>query len=297
MTTCQEEALSAIKTLVVNGGSSISEEDLSILEKKTSETGQYSKRIGEINDALYNGFFHSAAKGLVLVPEKRVTERFGNSLEENYPEANEVFLKFAKTYWTLKEVVFDIMENDVDWIGAHLLGVLEQYIGPVFFPFPGPAKIAPSKREKTQRQFIELSGADIDIEEFIKGNPILIRDRTSRSGCSGKGFFSNLFGISEEKIKGACVSIYEKAKSARPDKTERDYLKIVLLTKPPFDYQHDSVIEGIIDEYATNIEELSEYIVSFGNDKQLWQLRKANLKHLRGIKERNIKFFKEFWAT
>lgn len=75
---------------------------------------------------------------------------------------------------------FDLMENDMEWIGAHLLGELEHVIGPVFFPFPGPRKIAPSKREETQRELIEISGADIDIEEFMRGNPILIRDRKSR---------------------------------------------------------------------------------------------------------------------
>jgi len=182
MTNYREQALSALKTLVVSGGSSISDDDLSIFEKKPipDEIGQHSKRLGEIYGAISRGFFHCAAKGLVLVPEKKVTERFGNSIEDNYPEANEVFLKFARTYWTLRVLVYDLMENDMEWIGAHLLGKLEQDIGPVFFPFPGPAKIALSKREKFQRQLIEESRADIDIEEFMKGNPILIRDRASK---------------------------------------------------------------------------------------------------------------------
>jgi len=179
MNNCNERALSALKEFIESNSMCLSEEDLIILKKKPDEIKQNQKRIGEIYESIFCGFFHCAAKGVVLYPEKRVAEKFGNSIEDNYPEANEVFLKFARTYWTLRVLIYDLMENDMEWIGAHLLGKLEQDIGPVFFPFPGPAKIAPSKREKTQREILQEVNADIDIEEFIKGNPILIRDRES----------------------------------------------------------------------------------------------------------------------
>ena len=91
-------------------------------------------------------------------------------------------MKFAKTYWTLRALTMDLMKNDEEWIGAHLLLKLEQDIGPVFFPFPGAVTIAPSIREKTQRELIQESGAKIDLEEFIRGNPILIRDRKQKRG-------------------------------------------------------------------------------------------------------------------
>lgn len=185
MTDYHKQALTALNTLITNGGSSISDNDFSILEKTPNEIEQYNKRLSEIYDAIFRGFFDCAAKGLALVPEKKVTERFGVTIQENYPEANEVFLRFAKTYWTLRVLTYDLMESDIEWIGAHLLGKLEQDIGPVFFPFPGSVKISPSQREKFQRQLIEESKADINVEEFIKGNPILLRDRASRRGCLG----------------------------------------------------------------------------------------------------------------
>ena len=75
------------------------------------------------------------------------------------------------------------------------MGKLEQDIGPVFFPFPGSHKIAPSKREKFQRKLIKMSEANIDIEEFIKGNSILIRDRASGTGYLGKIIFWVLIGM------------------------------------------------------------------------------------------------------
>ena len=180
-----EQALSALRTLVTQGGNQISDGDLIIFKKTPNEAEQHRGRLSEIYDTMFRGFFHCAAKGLPLVPEKRVTERFGKSIEDNYPEANEVFLKLARTYWTLRVLVYDLMDADMDWVGAHLLGKLEQDIGPVFFPFPGAAKISPSKREAFQRELIEKSGADIDISDFIRGNPILIRDRSARRGCLG----------------------------------------------------------------------------------------------------------------
>ena len=177
--------MSALKILIVSRDISLTDDDLDVLERNPKETEEYNKRLSEIYNAMFCGFFHCAAEGLALVPQKRVTERFGYSIKDNYPEANEVFLNFAKTYWTLRVLTYDLMKNDMEWIGAHLLGKLEQDIGPVFFPFPGPVKIAPSKREETQRELIQESGAKIDIEEFIRGNPILIRDKATRRGCLG----------------------------------------------------------------------------------------------------------------
>ena len=185
MTNHSEQVLLALNTLATHGGYQISDADVLIFKKKSDEAEQHSEHLTEIYHAMFRGFFHCAAQGLTLVPEQKVTERFGRSIQENYPEANEVFLRLARTYWTLRVLVFDLMDTDIDWVGAHLLGKLEQDIGPVFFPLPGAVKISPSKREKFQRELIQESGADIDIDEFIKGNPILIRDRSTRRGCSG----------------------------------------------------------------------------------------------------------------
>ena len=68
---------------------------------------------------------------------------------------------------------------------AGLLSQVERVIGPLFFPMPGPI-IAPDRRERDQRSMIEWSGALIDVDEFQRGNAILIRDRSARrGGCMG----------------------------------------------------------------------------------------------------------------
>lgn len=192
----REQALSALKTLAGGGGGvSLTDDDLDVLERDPKEAGEHSEHLAGIYNAISYGFFHCAAEGSELIPESRVTAKFGHSIKDNYPEANEVFLRFAKTYWTLQVLTYDLMRNDTEWIGAHLLGKLEQFIGPVFFPFPGKVQISPSKREETQRELIQESGANIDIEEFIEGNPILIRDRKSVSGGSWKVLLIPIFGV------------------------------------------------------------------------------------------------------
>ena len=109
------------------------------------------------------------------------------------------------------------------------------------------------------------------------------------------GLFSAIFGTREKRILKTCTSIYNKAKTMRPGKNERDYLKIVLITKPPFDYQHDGVLDYILDS-CSNIEELSQTISEYGKpDSYLWQDRQRNIK-LRILEERNRRFASEFWG-
>ena len=183
-------ASSALNKLITTSAITVSAQDLKLLEKMPDEIKPYSERVGEIYEIIFRGFFHCAARGVLLYPEEKVAERFGNSIEDNYPEANGVFLRFAKTYWTLQTLKHDLRDQDrMKSVGAWLLVKLEQDIGPVFFPFPGPKKIAASKREKTQRELLKEFGKDIDIEEFMKGNSTLIRD--TKSSIWGK--LKNLF--------------------------------------------------------------------------------------------------------
>jgi hypothetical protein len=185
MSTSRQQAISALKTLTAGVDMALTDDDLDILEKNEEAADKYKNRLLEISTAIYYGFIHCAAEGITLAPETRIKEQFGYSLEENYPEANEVFLRFAKTYWTLRILVIDLAESERKWIPTYLLMNLEQNIGSIFFPFPGKVVISPAKREKTQRELLQKSGANINVNEFIRGNPILIRDRMTKKGCLG----------------------------------------------------------------------------------------------------------------
>ncbi len=108
-------------------------------------------------------------------------------------------------------------------------------------------------------------------------------------------FFKKLFQNNFDKTRETCISIYQKAKKKRPNKSEKDYLKIVLLTKPPFDYLPDEIINSTLNNFD-NINNLAFYIATIHKDKTFWFFREKNLKYDKeNIKSRNQQFFVEFW--
>jgi len=121
-----------------------------------------------------------------------------------------------------------------------------------------------------------------------------------KEGMTIVGLLSRLLGTDPASIHSACIKIYEDARRKRPGKPDRDYLKLVLFTKPPYDYQLDSVIDGVLNE-CSNIQELADYITlsldtSLPTKTPLWDFRERNLKMFPKVKVRNQKFFKNFWG-
>ena len=227
--------ITALKTLIFNGGGSLSNEDLKMFKKEPSKAEKYTTRIGEIYENILKGFFHCAAKGLTFVPEEIITEEHGRSIEQNYPEASNEFLKFAKTYWTLKILVDNLIKSGkIDCLGVHFLGKLELVIGPLFFPFPGPIEISPKMREKDQREFLKASGANIDIEKFIEGNPILIRDKNWIRDTEKRMYPKTLF-------KPKWFNLLPL--NLRPDKKRISELEKL---RRAFDIPHDALATGIM---------------------------------------------------
>jgi len=184
-----QTAIMAIKKLAEKGGVTLTPDDVSNLNKHHSLGKNYKERNNEIRDAMFEGFFLSASNGELFIPEEEIKSSLGKSIEQNYPEASESFLKFAKTYWSLRVLISKLNRDDdgyISFIGGRILGVLEGDIGPVFFPFPGPQKIPPWEREAFQRELLKEFAPNIDVEDFIQGNPILIRDRKAMKGNSDK---------------------------------------------------------------------------------------------------------------
>jgi hypothetical protein len=142
-----------------------------------------------LEEAMNSGFYKCAAEGCAFTSVSRITERFGRSLEENYPGGSHAFLRFATSFWTLT-LVKDDLWRDPEYskkLIFQLLSGLDFNIGSVFFPTPGPSKIPADLREKEMRRLILVNGAKIDVEEFIGGNPILSSRSVhgKRSGCMG----------------------------------------------------------------------------------------------------------------
>lgn len=150
-------------------------------KKFTEEQSIFDSILDDVN----RGFYETAAVGGTFADVGAIKEYYGRSLEENYPEAGPAFLKFAYSFWTLQLVVrgpgFDPRRS----LAEATLSQLEVDIASVFFPTPGPSSIDYKLREAEQRRLLALSGAPIDIEDFIAKNSILLRDKASkRSGCA-----------------------------------------------------------------------------------------------------------------
>jgi len=162
-------------------GSKLTEKEKEILfsKKKPEElknlNAEQKKNLEDFYGNLNKGYMLLAIKGHEFTNIDRIEEKFGLSIEENYPEASKSFIKFAKTYWTFQICLLEDFIGLTDYIAYLYLADLHAKIASVFFPTPGPSTISSSVREKAQREI--LKDFDIDIENFIKGNPILIRDR------------------------------------------------------------------------------------------------------------------------
>lgn len=176
-----ENLIKTISIILDATGAKLNEKDKKMLfSKKSREEVKYlsdeqRKSLGKFYDNLAKGYILLAIKGYEFTKVDRIEEKFGSTMEENYPEASESFIKFARTYWTFQIHLLEDLTGSSNYLAYSYLASLHAIIASVFFPMPSPATIPSNKREKDQREI--LKDFDIDIEDFMKGNPILIRDR------------------------------------------------------------------------------------------------------------------------
>lgn len=168
--------------IVGRSGRSLGKSERDLLFKNADILDDREKSIlKELYQALWKGFFYCAAEGHQFTSPLRIKETFGLSLEENYPSGSRTFLKVATAYWTFKLSIRPLFRDHYDLVVAHLLGSFEQEFASVFFPTSGPVSAPEHLREQAQRELIKESGAPINIEDFVRGNPILKRSRGG--GC------------------------------------------------------------------------------------------------------------------
>lgn len=183
-----QDVMAVFVQLVEAGGDSVSASDQRILRSPVDELGESEAETlagSEYASKLLTGFGHLGAKGHAFTDPYKIEMQFGSTLEGNYPEASRTFLAFAQTYWTFKLFVMDNLMEGRNSVALEILRNIEVEIAGLFFPTPGPNTVNPKKREEGQRQFFQATGAPIDVNDFFRGNPILIRDR--KSGGAGCG--------------------------------------------------------------------------------------------------------------
>lgn len=106
-----------------------------------------------------------------------------------------------------------------------------------------------------------------------------------------KRFFQTLFHFNNK----SCTAIFEEARKRCPGKAYVDYLKFVLLSKAPFDYQEDRIIENILNVFST-IEDLESFVSDVRKHETFWAMRSNNLKRKsEELMKRNNEFLNAFY--
>jgi hypothetical protein len=140
-------------------------------------------KIVEITNAVQRKFWRAVEEGDVFGDEKKITEKYGKSLEENYGLRGGPFMQLARAYWTFKTEVDELGDSYPNYGFTTALQGVEIKVRQLFFPMPGPVRAPELMRRNAQIEHLREFAPSIDINRFIIENPILAADK--KSGCFG----------------------------------------------------------------------------------------------------------------
>lgn len=124
-------------------------------------------------DIIWRIVLGKAAIGRTVGNPDRIKQRYGMSVEENYGLSQGPFIDLARSYWTFKLELRDLFPNHREIMLAAILSDTEVEIASVFFPSPGPSKIPVEVRKAKQVELLKKYAPGIDIQRFVRENPIL----------------------------------------------------------------------------------------------------------------------------
>ena len=139
---------------------------------ETESSKDQPRRFAVIADSALQGFFHLAAEGHTFVPVDRYQDEFGDSLQANYPGAGAAFVRLATSYWTLHMLHGRLGTRYAGTSLQQVLLFVEDRVGRAFFP--QDEVLDSDELARVQQRLIAQSGAPIDIEQFLLGNPLLV---------------------------------------------------------------------------------------------------------------------------
>lgn len=167
-------------------GLKLSDDKKNLFLRDLSEISTQAEKnvLAEALEIMIQYFFRKASRGETFGPLARIKEFFGRSVEENYGLFSGPFINLAKTYWTYKLEVSDLLPQHGNLALSRMLSEIEVLIAAHFFPTPGPARITVSELKEAQRKILGEYAPDIDVERFLSENPVL-RALERRGGCLG----------------------------------------------------------------------------------------------------------------
>jgi hypothetical protein len=151
---------------------------ISILDDNKILTADEEKLMNEAIEILTRYFFKLSIKGQTFGDENRIKENFGKTIEENYKISSGYFLSLAKTFWTFHFEIHDLFPTYHNIILTQILRTVEGNISTVFFPMPETITlVTPEQRTSAQIEMLCKYASDVDIEKFIRENPLLEIDK------------------------------------------------------------------------------------------------------------------------
>lgn len=163
-----DEGLKILQTLVESAGGSIAPFRHILVKNADSAPKNEIAQLQKLYDKSIDGFFHCAAKNYTFTDVTRIQQFFGRTLREAYPGVSPTFMQLARTYWTFKVFLNESTPDSSVVIG--FLQAIDISFAGVFFPSPGPFSQPKEKREETMYALMRLSGADLDVDDYIRGN-------------------------------------------------------------------------------------------------------------------------------
>jgi hypothetical protein len=167
-----EEGMRLLRTLVAAAGATLEAAEIILREPYTEETvRKHESVLMELQQTALAGFFHCASANVLFTDLDSIRAYYGRGLEDAYPGASATFLRLAKTYWTFKVCLIRCTPGSS--VCFKLLWAIDETFAGVFFPTPGPFSPPKRLRETMMRDLITRSGAQFDVEDYVRGNHYL----------------------------------------------------------------------------------------------------------------------------
>ena len=169
------DVLNVIRHLASRGGHVLTQGEEQLLALRIEEAESLPD-VELVREAVLRGFFAAATEGVAYVDLDEIPKYNLYTVAEAYPEGSKSFLKFATTFWSLKTLLKPVRDSRVCGVQV-LWDLVEDRIGGLFFTHFRFQRINPDHREQSQREVLARYAPGIEVEDFIAGNAVLIRDR------------------------------------------------------------------------------------------------------------------------
>lgn len=141
-------------------------------------------QIKETMDVMQAYFWNQVDNKATFGSARRIKEStgLGVSIKERYSLSSGPFVDFARTYWTFRVEVLDLIENHLTTPLAQVLIQIEASVASYFFPRMQPIKPDASEIREGQKHILMTYTSKLDVDRFLSESPVL-KELEKKDGC------------------------------------------------------------------------------------------------------------------